>query len=448
MLNIMMLLDSSDDSSDDEVRENRQGQGPRERQERLPSAETKWFKMIDSAAVHVPGSYWAKKFRRQFRVHIDRFLDLVETTKSWMRGDDGKPVFPRGSGRGDKKTIFVEIKVLMALRWLARGETFDTIGDLSETSETAARVACETWVHEFALREWGAWVKVPEGEDLRREMEVFARMGLVGCGFSMDAVHLWYDACPAELNSLHVGKEGYPTRAFNVAVTHTKRIISSTVGHPGARNDKSIVRYDKFVQDVKEKKVLNVSYELDTPDGGVVTEHGAYGIVDGGYHRWRCLQAVEKNASEPQAMHLSKWLESVRKDVECTFGIMKQRHRLLRSRLLLQDVGTIDDVFFSCAILHNMLLEDDGWAARASNEAFWTNPQPVDAELTMIPVVFDDDSEDDARPDVVPDRTFTRRVIPEVELEAEREDAYFALRDNIISTFARRWRERRVQWLK
>ncbi|KAH8051341.1 Plant transposon protein [Aureococcus anophagefferens] len=325
MLNVvMMLLDSSDDSSDDD----------------------------------------AKKFRRQFRVHIDRFFELVETTKSWMR-DDKKPVFPRGSGRGDKKTIFVEIKVLMALRWLARGETFDTIGDLSETSETAARVACETWVREFSFANGG-------------------------------------------LNSLHVGKEGYPTRAFNVAVTHTKRIISSTVGHPGARNDKSIVRYDKFVQLVKEKKVLNVSYELDTPDGGVVTEHGAYGIVDGGYHRWRPLQAVEKNASEPQAMHLSKWLESVRKDVECTFGIMKQRHRLLRSRLLLQDVGTIDDVFFSCAILHNMLLEDDDWAARASNEAFWTNPQPVDAELITTPVVFDDDSEDDARPDVVPDRTFTR----------------------------------------
>ncbi|KAH8058120.1 Plant transposon protein [Aureococcus anophagefferens] len=265
---------------------------------------------------------------------------------------DKKPVFPPVR-RGDKKTIFVEIKVLMALRWLARGETFDTIGDLSETSETAARVACETWVREFALREWG-WVK---------------------------------------LNSLHVGKEGYPTRAFNVAVTHTKRIISSTVGHPGARNDKSIVRYDKFVQLVKEKKVLNVSYELDTPDGGVVTEHGAYGIVDGGYHRWRPLQAVEKNASEPQAMHLSKWLESVRKDVECTFGIMKQRHRLLRSRLLLQDRGR----------------------------------RPAD---------------------VVPDRTFTRRVIPEVELEAEREDAYFELRDNIISTFARRWRERRVQRLQ
>ncbi|KAH8058097.1 Plant transposon protein [Aureococcus anophagefferens] len=339
MLNVvMMLLDSSDDSSDDD----------------------------------------AKKFRRQFRVHIDRFFELVETTKSWMR-DDKKPVFPRGSGRGDKKTIFVEIKVLMALRWLARGETFDTIGDLSETSETAAGVACETWVREFALREWGAWVKVPEGEDLRREMEVFARMGLVGCGFSMDAVHLWYDACPAELNSLHVGKEGYPTRAFNVAL-------------------------------VKEKKVLNVSYELDTPDGGVVTEHGAYGIVDGGYHRWRPLQAVEKNASEPQAMHLSKWLESVRKDVECTFGIMKQRHRLLRSRLLLQDVGTIDDVFFSCAILHNMLLEDDDWAARASNEAFWTNPQPVDAELITTPVVFDDDSEDDARPTSSPTGP-SRRVI-------------------------------------
>ena len=56
----------------------------------------------------------------------------------------------------------------------------------------------------------------------------------------------------------------------------------------------------------------------------------------------------------------SQWLESMRKDVECTFGILKGRWRILKSGIRLHGVDTADNIWMTCCALHNMLLEVDG----------------------------------------------------------------------------------------
>ena len=56
----------------------------------------------------------------------------------------------------------------------------------------------------------------------------------------------------------------------------------------------------------------------------------------------------------------SEWLESVRKDVECTFGILKQRFRYLRNKIQHHSVFIIEAAMKTCCMLHNMLLHFDG----------------------------------------------------------------------------------------
>lgn len=51
----------------------------------------------------------------------------------------------------------------------------------------------------------------------------------------------------------------------------------------------------------------------------------------------------------------SKRLESARKDVECFFGIVKSRFRIVKGVLQYHKKGDIDNIFFTCCILHNML---------------------------------------------------------------------------------------------
>ena len=48
------------------------------------------------------------------------------------------------------------------------------------------------------------------------------------------------------------------------------------------------------------------------------------------------------------------------KDVECTFGIMKGRFRILKLPFQFNDAAKIDAIFKTCCVLHNMLLFHDG----------------------------------------------------------------------------------------
>lgn len=67
-----------------------------------------------------------------------------------------------------------------------------------------------------------------------------------------------------------------------------------------------------------------------------------------------------KNPVTYKEMRWSKWLESMRKDVECTFGIMKGRFRILKIGIRLKKIDSVDQLWCTCCALHNMFLEADG----------------------------------------------------------------------------------------
>ena len=110
-------------------------------------------------------------------------------------------------------------------------------------------------------------------------------------------------------------------------------------------------------------------------------------IVDGGYHKWKCLQCSIKYTSIPKNSLWSKWVESVRKDVECTFGILKGRFRCLKLPIYNHDKDTVDDMFFACCILHNMLLTEDGYDKRWEENMNWSG-QAGHHDAIDIPTIF------------------------------------------------------------
>jgi Plant transposon protein len=62
----------------------------------------------------------------------------------------------------------------------------------------------------------------------------------------------------------------------------------------------------------------------------------------------------------------------MRKDVECCFGILKGRFRILKTGIRLQSFTAVDNIWFTCCALHNYLLEVDGlhkqWARGVSSD--------------------------------------------------------------------------------
>ena len=59
-----------------------------------------------------------------------------------------------------------------------------------------------------------------------------------------------------------VGKEHYPSRAYEVLVNHRKLILNVTQGFYGATNDKTIVRFDKAAMDLKAGKYAHFEQEV------------------------------------------------------------------------------------------------------------------------------------------------------------------------------------------
>ena len=55
--------------------------------------------------------------------------------------------------------------------------------------------------------------------------------------------------------------------------------------------------------------------------------------------------------------YFSSNIESVQKDVECTFGIIKTRWRILDNGLAYGDIGNCEKIFLACCCLHNFLLD-------------------------------------------------------------------------------------------
>jgi hypothetical protein len=88
----------------------------------------------------------------------------------------------------------------------------------------------------------------------------------------------------------YTGKEKFPTVAYEVTVDHSGRVLGATRGlnFAGAKNDKTIVRFDLTVSRVRIDLVYteqDLEFKLLDANGEEMSERGAYLIVDGGYHK-------------------------------------------------------------------------------------------------------------------------------------------------------------------
>ena len=119
----------------------------------------------------------------------------------------------------------------------------------------------------------------------------------------------------------HVGKEGYPTLAWNVVVSHAREILHATYAKPGAQNDKTLVKFDDMIAALSvDPTFTEYTFDLHDDEGVVHQVKGCYVINDGGYHKWRVTIAGFSHTSEAWEARWTERLESVRKDVECVFG--------------------------------------------------------------------------------------------------------------------------------
>ena len=146
-----------------------------------------------------------------------------------------------------------------------------------------------------------------------------------------------------------------------MAVSHTREIHYVSHAFKGRWNDKSVAMNDPFIRDLIGGKYKDCEFQLLKENGDMEIWKGLYLVTDGGFFNYSVFVNPYTTRFSRDYLLWSEWLESVRKDVECTFGILKVRFRFLRNAVSYHNASTMENAFKTAAILHNMLLRFDGY---------------------------------------------------------------------------------------
>ena len=157
----------------------------------------------------------------------------------------------------------------------------------------------------------------------------------------------------------------------------------------GSRNDKDIVKHDVNVRANRKKHLFtNTTWQYYDGDGNVQSERGMYLICDNGYLIWPtsiCPYSKANNATLEG--FFSTNLESVRKDVECTFGILKKRWKVLNHGFKQRDIVKCEQISIACCVLHNFLLDQmarnhvrAGRGYPIDNDGLWLDGHTVNGD--------------------------------------------------------------------
>ena len=156
--------------------------------------------------------------------------------------------------------------------------------------------------------------------------------------------------------------------------------------------------------------------------GQLLTRHftGIWLILNNGCLDWSVTVPPLKHCQTHAEKRWSKWIEGMQKDVECTFGIMKGRFRVLKNGICVRGPAATDNIWLPCCALHNFLLEEDGldqpWEKPVSIET-WLEPEFANHSDRDLVRIFGMEEVSDAHQEL--DATATGQQMPPWGMEEE-----------------------------
>jgi hypothetical protein len=189
-----------------------------------------------------------KVFRRHFRVPYAIYQQLY--VMAMELGFKSNPVDVTG-----RQGISLSLQILGVLRVLGRSTCYDGIEELSKGSAESHRVFFHSFFAKFVEKHFEEYVHPPESdEEIATVMNIYERLGPPSAIGSVDCVHCRWDMTPAGLYNQCKGKEGYPTSAWEAVVDHHMKFRSVTNCFLGASNDQTIMKYDQYLNDVRDEE--------------------------------------------------------------------------------------------------------------------------------------------------------------------------------------------------
>ena len=157
-------------------------------------------------------SWYARLFRRRFRLPYDLFVTFVEECREVNLFKEK-----------NYSKIPIEFKILMSLRILGRDSCADDISEYINIGDSTVNHIFKLFLLGCIELLYNKYVYIPFGEELDKVKLVYEKLGLPGCIGSMDCTHILWHRCPKISRNICTGKEAKPTVAFQVIVDHSRK---------------------------------------------------------------------------------------------------------------------------------------------------------------------------------------------------------------------------------
>jgi len=234
-------------------------------------------------------------------------------------------------------------------------------------------------------------VKLPDSGDNEGLMNnglEYDLAGFTSCIGSIEVVHIRQWLISSNLKIAATGKEKFPSRAFEVMVNHRRKVLSATKAFYGSTNDKTIIKFDGAVMSIKNGLYSNYTRMIYEENGNMIEMRGMYHINDNGYHKWGTSMEPSKHSRTRAEMCWSEMCESLRKDVECFFGVLKQMFAILKYGCRFQDQSVMDHVFLTCVAIYNQRFmqssSDEPWEELVSLHSLDADTDEADSDAAVF----------------------------------------------------------------
>lgn len=315
-------------------------------------------------------TYPSDIFRRRFRMRRGLFTRIVDA----LSRDDYFKWRVDATGRQSFSPLQ---KCTVAIRQLAYGGPGDQFDEYLRIGETTAIESlfnfCRCVIDIFGER----YLRKPTIADCERLLLMHEqRHGFPGMLGSLDCMHWEWKNCPVAWKGQFTrGDHGTPTIMLEAVASADLWIWHAFFGVAGSNNDINVLNQSPLFSDVLKGKGPEIDFKVNDRQ----YTRGYY-LTDGIYPEWATFVKSFQCPHDPKKALFKKMQEAARKDVERAFGVLQARWAMIRGPGRFWYQSNLKDIMYTCIILHNMIIEDEG------DTAFNWSEEPDDNNT--IPEIF------------------------------------------------------------
>ncbi|GKB11300.1 ALP1-like protein isoform X1 [Tanacetum coccineum] len=127
-------------------------------------------------------------------------------------------------------------------------------------------------------------------------------------------------------------------------------------GVPGANNDLNVLYGSLLFDD----EIADIAPECPFVVNGHTYRKGYY-LADGIYPAWSTFVKTFSVVRDEKTLKFKRVQEAARKDIERAFGVLQGRWGIIRQPARAMQINILKRIMYCCIILHNMILEDEGF---------------------------------------------------------------------------------------